>query len=120
MMVFVSIINKIHFSLDILGVQQSNFRRFDSVCSLDDCTDFESETITTNGDQLYFIHGKGNIAKDIQVQPFTLIRIQNPTEANQNRERRVYSPGVLFSEIYRNLFNFYWKECINLDNLLRT
>ena len=86
-------------------MQQSNFRRFDSVCSLDDCTDFESETITTNGDQLYFIHGKGNIAKDIQVQPFTLIRIQNPTEANQNRERRVYSP-VYFFRKFIGIFQF--------------
>ena len=97
------------FSLDILAVQQSNFRRFDSVCSLDDCTDFESETITTNGDHSFYMEKV--ISPKISSAPFTLIRM------NQQKKVRIENvkcdPGLLFFGNLSESFQFLLKEYIN-------
>ncbi|MBM76384.1 MAG: hypothetical protein CMK59_13345 [Proteobacteria bacterium] len=92
------------FSWDLLGIQQSGSSIFETSCQddietpdVDECETFSPETVRSAGDQLWIFTAKATVNKSLTVQPYVLFLSQNETVDDPDRNRQIYSPGLLLT-----------------------
>ena len=92
------------FSWDLLGIQQTNSTQFETTCEddtnttdVDECEGFASKSVRSAGDQLWILTGVADVNKSLKIQPYVLYLSQNATIDAPDRNRQIYSPGLLIT-----------------------
>jgi len=80
----------IHTSAFVLQGQGS----YETVCTAEDCTDFVSESIASNGDFLYIVDATYGVNSKLTLLPYFLVLQQGATGSDAERKRNIFSPGL--------------------------